>query len=181
MNYNQAQVYGGNREANFHYLGNQTLQYGEQFQLELSCPFNFTKFPFDSNECFIEYVTFEHLLVDIKLKPLTIVYRNTSHKFGAPPIILQQPQHPYSIELKSLPASTKEYSTIGVFSSTGMAIKFKRNNLGQLFTAYYFPTGSFALISTISFLIKPDLVSSIYFFTASCPRNSINEEDTVHT
>ena len=58
MNYNQAQVYGGNREPNFHYLGNQTLQYGEQFQLELSCPFNFTKFPFDSKVSFFYSLLF---------------------------------------------------------------------------------------------------------------------------
>jgi hypothetical protein len=34
----------------------------------------------------------------------------------------------------------------------------KRKSLGQLLGAFYYPTSSFAFLSMISFLIKPDVV-----------------------
>ena len=33
--------------------------------------------------------------------------------------------------------------------------------LGQLLSGYYYPSGSFALLSIISYLIKPDMVSCL--------------------
>ena len=63
-------------------MGNQTLEYAEEFQLELSCPFNFTKFPFDSHVCHVEYMTYEHYTPTVTLKPSVIEYGNINTTFG---------------------------------------------------------------------------------------------------
>ena len=45
------------------------------------------------------------------------------------------------------------------FSYTGMHLMLKRKTMGHLDSAYYYPTSSFAILSMISYLIKPDMVS----------------------
>ena len=48
-------MYGGEEKFSFWYIGNQTLEYGEEFHLTVSCPLQFSEFPFDSHECRVEY------------------------------------------------------------------------------------------------------------------------------
>jgi hypothetical protein len=55
MEYDQTEVYGGEEKFSFWYIGNQTLEYGEEFHLTISCPLHFSNFPFDSHECRVEY------------------------------------------------------------------------------------------------------------------------------
>ena len=55
MEYDQTEVYGGEDKFSFWYIGNQTLEYGEEFHLTISCPLHFSNFPFDSHECRVEY------------------------------------------------------------------------------------------------------------------------------
>ena len=57
-----------------------------------------------------------------------------------------------------MPAHERKISH-GTYSITGMEIRMTRNRLGLLFTSFYFPTGSFAVISSLSFLINPESVS----------------------
>ena len=40
-----------------------------------------------------------------------------------------------------------------------MTLIFKRNTLGLLIGSYYLPTGVFAILSNISYFIRPDIVS----------------------
>ena len=64
--------------------------------------------------------------------------------------------------IDTLPAFEKMDPIYGYsYSYTGLVMKIRRNSLGQLVSGYFFPTGSFALLSIISFLIKPDMVSGL--------------------
>ena len=86
-----------------------------------------------------------------------IIYGNETHTFGENPIIIHH--LPFEIQLETLPAFKKVDPIYdNAYSYTGMVIRLRRNSLGELFSGYYFPTGSFALLSIISFLIKPDMV-----------------------
>ena len=62
---------------------------------------------------------------------------------------------------KALPIFEKIDSYGNAHSYTGMLIKMKRKSLGFLLGSYYYPTGIFALLSMISFLISPDIVSNV--------------------
>ena len=67
---------------------------------------------------------------------------------------------PFDFELQSLPKSNISWQNFP-FSYTGMKITMKRKILGDLLVGYYYPTAAFALLSMISFLINPDVVSTI--------------------
>ena len=53
------------------------------------------------------------------------------------------------------------------FSYTGIALRMRRKSLGQLLSGFFYPSAAFALLSMISFLIKPDMVSSFLDMVSS--------------
>ena len=66
--------------------------------------------------------------------------------------------------LETLPTSTRMDEIDNTkHSSTGIRLKFYRNNFGHLTSSFYYPTGCFALLSMISYLVKPDVVSYCYW------------------
>ena len=88
------------------------------------------------------------------------MYGIVSHKTGEPPLILSNLTFPYEFHLQSLPVFQKSNSYGSTYSYTGMVMKIQRKSLGQLLSGYYYPTASFAVLSIISFLIKPEKVSA---------------------
>ena len=86
----------------------------------------------------------------------SIVYDDWQFVSEEQPIILKSfPQ--FEVKLKSLPSF--EIKAYGYnYSSTGMKLIVKRKNMGHLDSGYYYPTSSFAILSTISYLINPDVV-----------------------
>ena len=134
---------------------------GEKFQLTFSCHFDFAEFPFDSHECPVEYgdgVLSQELM---RFNTTMVVFGNLSTKSGGDPIILDNLPFPFEFQLVVLPTfeSTNVYNIS--FSYTGVVLKMRRKSTGQLLIGYFYPTASFALLSMISFLIKPDMVSSL--------------------
>ena len=74
LKYELTKEYGATNTFIFWYLGNQMMEYGEQFQLTFFCHFDFTNFPFDSHECRIEYGDENHGTDDLKVNASTIIY-----------------------------------------------------------------------------------------------------------
>ena len=71
---------------------------------------------------------------------------------------------PFEFILETLPPFATVYDLQEIcrdetYSFAGILIKMKRNSVGQLLCGYYYPTTSFALLSMISYLIKPEKVS----------------------
>ena len=131
---------------------------GEAFQLTFSCNFDFSAFPFDSHECPIEYgdAVFGQGLM--RFNETRAVFGNISTKTGGDPIILDNLPFPFKFEIRALPT----FTMYNFYSYTGIVLKMTRKSPGVL-SGYFYPTTAFALLSMISFLIKPDIVSS--FFT----------------
>lgn len=154
--------YGGSKSVFFKYHGNHTFAYGEKFKLTISCQFRFEAYPFDSHECPVEFGDFTIGKEKLTYNSASISYGNTStfitSKIGDPPIIIDHLSFPFEFQLEAMPAFEKSNGNMN-FSNTGMLLKLNRNSFGQLLGGYYYPTGTFALISMISFLIKPDIVS----------------------
>ena len=125
------------------------------FQLTFSCNFDFAGFPFDSHECPLEYG--DALLGQERMRFNTTLARfgNVSTKSGGDPIILDNLPFPFEFEIRALPTFT-----LWQRSYTGIVLKMTRKSPGVL-TGYFYPTAAFALLSMISFLIKPDIVSFI--------------------
>ena len=132
------------------------MLYMEKLHLTVSCLFYFDKFPFDSHTCYLELGSLDE---NMTLKSSLIIYGNTQTRVGNGPIILSDSPLPYEFKLMSLPTSHIPKYDHGTYPLTGMIIKMKRKSLGLLLGGYYYPTTAFALLSMISFLINPDIVS----------------------
>jgi hypothetical protein len=138
----------------------------EKFQLTFSCNFDFAEFPFDSHECPLNYgdgVFHQHFMTfNTTNASFGEFGTNLSTNSGGDPIILDNLPFQFEFQLVSLPNFELMHKQTWPFSYTGIVLKMKRKSLGQLLIGYFYPTASFALLSMISFLIKPDMVSSLF-------------------
>ena len=155
---------GGRRtskSSNYFYSSEfNSLLYSVPLQLTFSCLFDFAEFPFDSHECPMEIGERLAPTKDVMYNASQITHGNELHIIGDHPIILDNLAFPYEFHLQSLPAFEKSNSYGSNYSYTGMLMKIQRKSLGQLLSGYYYPTASFAILSMISFLIKPEKVSA---------------------
>ena len=131
---------------------------GETFQLSFSCNFDFSEFPFDSHDCPIEYGSGFFTQQQVRLNKIQAVFGNISTKFGGDPIILDKLPFPFEFQIVVLTnfEITRIYGL--TYSYTGVVLKMRRKSPGQLLCGYFYPTAAFALLSMLSFLIKPDVV-----------------------
>ena len=163
LKYEKQEVYGDPDATSFLYEGNEILSYSEEVKLVLSCDFKFEKFPFDSHNCKLIYGDDVLCTNNLKLKSAIIKYgMDQTTKAGDPPIVLKNLPFPFEFQLKSIPAFQKSFDCN--YSYTGMNMEITRKSPGLLISGFYFPTGSFALLSLISFMINADVVSQQYFF-----------------
>ena len=164
MGYNKVNVYGGDKTFDFWFynLENGTImQYIEDFLLTFSCGFSFKDYPFDSHNCKMEYGDKSWTTEWLTLNPPTVVYEDISNSFGDEPIIIKNSNLPFTFHLNALAAYEKEETVDGSsYSYTGLVMKITRTSYGKLLSGYYYPMAAFALLSMISFLIKPDVVSN---------------------
>ena len=91
------------------------------------------------------------------------VFGNVSTKSGGDSIILDDLPFPFEFQLVILPNFELRNVYNVTYSYTGIVLKMRRKSPGQLLCGYFYPTAAFALLSMISFLIKPDMVSSFLF------------------
>ena len=172
LKYEKTKSFGDQNLNNFWLWRNesQNLDYSEEFQLTIPCLFHLSKFPFDSHECPIyfdderAYGSWELMIGNVT------IYYGSSQKIwtniGHDPLILDELALPFRIELEVLPIEEEDTGNDYSVFKGGILIRIKRDSLGQLISGYYYPTTSFALLSMVSFLIDPNVVSpaKISFF-----------------
>ena len=131
------------------------------FQLTFSCDFNFAEFPFDHHDCPMEYGDgfFGQQYMTFNITMAT--FSNKSTKSGGDPIIMDKFPFPFEFQLVSLPTFELMDRNMIPWSYASIALNMRRKSPGQLLCGYFYPTAAFALLSMISFLIKPDVVSSL--------------------
>ena len=173
LSYEKTKFYGGDKPFSFWYIntGKQELiVYYEEVQLSFSCPFNFENYPFDSNECTLEFGSKTVPTQRLKLKPAKIIYEDasppTKHKLSEDPMILNDLPHPFHFKFNLKPAFEKTSAYNYSHSYAGLEIKMKRKTPSELLSGYYYPMAAFALLSMISFLIKADVVSKSFYGTS---------------
>ena len=152
-----SKVFGDTGRGYMKYKSGQ-MMYMEALQMKFSCHLDFTHFPFDSHTCWIEYGIVLGNSDHVVLNPAIVTYGNRT--IGNAPFELNDLAFPFHIEIKSLPTSRKfNPDRKKKYDYTGMCFKIYRTTRGQLLSGYYYPTASFAFLSTISYLINPDVVS----------------------
>ena len=168
MEFKQRTMYG-DTDSSFSkmfpkWLWNQNRLNSETFQLTFSCNFHFADFPFDSHECPIEYGSGVLKQEKMRFNVTRTEFGNLSTESGGDPIILDNLPFPFEFQLVVLPnfeIKTSRRNNMIAFSYTGIALRMRRKSPGQLLSGFFYPSAAFALLSMISFLIKPDMVSSL--------------------
>ena len=153
---------GGNEAFSFWFLNwndNAVMEYSEDVLLTFSCGFNFKHYPFDSHDCIMEYGDKTWTTHVVKFNSSIIIYDTMSHSLGDDPIVIDNSNLPFTFHLHTLAAYEKkgpfkQYT----YSTTGMVMKICRNSYGKLLSGYYYLMAAFAVLSMISFVIKPDVV-----------------------
>ena len=156
LNFERIGVFGSVAAAEFAYEGDQEMYYSEEFKLKIFCDFDFSDFPFDSHECPFTWGEDEEGSEKIKLLSASIWYGDLHTSPGQDPIVINDLPLPFEFTLSSIPQFDRAFDKN--YSYTGMTLTIRRHSLGLLLSSYFYPTGSFALLSLISFFIHADVV-----------------------
>ena len=132
--------------------------YAEALKVKFSCPFNFKNFPFDSNQCCLTYGDLAYGTNNVTLGTAKIFYDNMTTEDG--PIIVNSLPFPFMVKITEKATFEKrDKFNKKKYSRSGICMDLTRTSRGRLDSGYYYPMAAFALLSMISYLINPDIVS----------------------
>ena len=131
------------------------------YRTQVVCEMDFSTFPFDSHTC---YWKFRSYYENMNTEILKI-----SHLQDEEDATIATKDKPIEKQTKLLPFDVKislgeegGFDSIGSENKSTISVQFKftRSTEGRqnLITGYYIPTGLFATLSLISYLIKPEIV-----------------------
>ena len=123
----------------------------------VSCEMDFSLFPFDQHSCDMVFDLTQHRS-DLVMFESPIIFLNDKNvTVDDEPLSIPSQRLPYTLFVESLETSTT-FSMIYTRAATGVRFHFSRNTIGLLLGGYYIPTGVFAFLSLVSFIIKPEVV-----------------------
>ncbi|XP_040574738.1 pH-sensitive chloride channel 2 [Lepeophtheirus salmonis] len=130
-------------------LNNEELCHEARIYTRISCPMNFDKFPFDSQECYFQ--------IGSKI-PNTHISFNLEYLNG---FKNGSTFSEYSMKLSPLPKLKKQMTEINssfqFHDVTGFILLLSRNPKSYVIN-YFFPSGLFVVVSWISLVIPPDSI-----------------------
>ena len=112
MKYDETQISGSTKSSTNMWYDKKSnhFQYTTHFQLTISCDFNFANFPFDSQECSLQYGSSKDIIPNMTLKPPLLTYGKWKYVNKDKPIVLKSlPQ----FEIKLKPLQSFEIETFG--------------------------------------------------------------------
>ena len=131
------------------------------YRIQTTCEMDFSSFPFDSHTCLWKLRSYYENTKTEVLK-ISHIQNEKDSKLATKdePIKDQTKLLPFEIEIS--PGEDGKSELVGGEYKSIAFVKFKftRGSEGRkkLITGYYIPTGLFATLSLISFLIKPEIV-----------------------
>ena len=137
---------------------NSGLSLYEPLLVTFECKMNFASFPFDQQNCGLEFISEDKANV-IKLDLITLITRKHDTFHASSPVQINSTGLSFEVQL-----DTPEPSVIrgpGVtFSLTRLTFNLDRkfDVLTKLYSAYFFPAGCFCGLSLFSYFIKPEVV-----------------------
>ena len=131
------------------------------YRNQVTCEMDFSNFPFDSHTCYWKLRSYYENTKTEVLK-ISHVQNEKDAKLATTdePIKKQTKLLPFDIEISPGEEGKSELVGGEYKSIAFVQFKFTRGNEGRkkLITGYYIPTGLFATLSLISYLIKPEIV-----------------------
>ena len=136
--------------------------YVEEVRVNFACQMDFRHFPFDSHVCNATFGNFgyteDHVMVDMATLWYTKSHTNQPMINKSQEVLIindTTTQFNFEISLLEPFASMCENAR---FSATGISLKLSRKRSGVPYSSFFIPTGTFTVVSMVSFLIQPDAV-----------------------
>lgn len=126
----------------------------EYLLMKFPCTFDFNNYPFDKHQCQLRFYEFRYPY-ESSIYITDIYYDNYAQYIDNEndTIEIDVPKIPFKVLISIGKDNT--YNDTGVIFLT-----LERNELDLLIGAFYLPTGTFAILSLVSYLISPELVST---------------------
>ena len=162
----------GYKKLNQYYIyddHSENMEMSEIIKVTIHCDFDFSRFPFDHQECNMSLYDPMNFYSWIIINEADYLCNNGVCKQEKEWIMLKnQNRIPYLIAMKNIGSSDHTFGDSDFYteSSSISTIKFslQRNSLGLLIGSFYFPTGLFAFLSIGSYIIHPDIVSITLYY-----------------
>ena len=134
------------------------FRFSDVITQKISCAMEFQIFPFDHHECDMVFYNSQHGYSKLVMAPIVVQQGNEEIKLGDEEMEFHSQRLPFQITVQSLNTSIVK-SMVWLRSGAGVRFRFARNSIGLLLGGYYGPTATFALLSMVSYIIKPEIVS----------------------
>ena len=152
----------GARSSEYYYMTKNyqhDFEYKERIKIISYCPFEFSTFPFDVQNCDLTIGSGSSSITYTRILKPTVIYEKFKSKEKSIPIESQNV--PFEIKAESITPFLIEKNGLN-YSYSGIRIVFKRNSLGLLIGRFYGPTATFSAFSILSYNINIDMVKNNY-------------------
>ena len=140
------------------------MQYSEQFIAKISCTMKFQKFPFDNHTCEMQFINWVQSSFRVQINQPTILTYNPKLKNEIGGLKLNKSSSRISYQFEFASRKSTQYIDMGFnYSMALIKMKFDRTEEGRakIFSSYHAPTGTFALMSLVSFFIKVEFINKL--------------------
>ena len=174
-NIEKQQLYGPTLSDYFWFRYPHHFEYLETLKVEFYCSFDFANFPFDRHQCDVNFGSSGVSTTYLKLLPTKIKYSGQETKLGDELLNISSSRIPFKMKVEGTPPFTILDAGYD-YSHAGLRLYFDRDEIGGLISGFYGPTGLFALLSMISFAIRPEVVkhSSFSMHCSHCIQKFFN-------
>ena len=143
------------------------MMFYQAVKVKFTCHFDFEHYPFDSHECHLDFGLLQNTFNEsIIMECIKILGKDSKARFLKGRVKIPNQHLPYKFSIwakESFPWYNYDY--FSPFS--GIIILAQRDALGTLIFEFYLPTGVFAVLALISFLINPDVVGTFLYLQFS--------------
>ena len=134
------------------------FKFADVMTQKISCVMEFGNFPFDHHVCDMVFYNSQHHYNKVIMAPVTLGKDTRKVELNEGELEIKSGRLPYKITAEVLNTTTVKSMT-WLRSGAGIRFYFARSSIGLLVGGYYGPTAIFALLSLISYIIKPEIVS----------------------
>ena len=144
------------------YIEPPEVLYVEDVRLSFSCQMDFRHFPFDSHVCNATFGNFGLSEARVIVDRVTLWYTK-SHTYQPKietikeVLIINDTTTQFDFEMSLLEPFASMCDDLA-FSAAGISMKLTRKRIGVPYSSFFIPTGTFTVVSMVSFLIQPDAV-----------------------
>ena len=152
--------YGPEKYIYFWFQRPHQFEFRTEIKTEIFCAFDFSHFPFDTNSCNFSIGSISHSHSYVLLSPTMAINGDRFINKIGDTLDIHQKRLPFDIQIEIYKPFTV-FEDGYDYSFAGFTLHFKRSDLGTLVGGFYFPTGSFSLLSLLSYSIHYENVSKI--------------------